>query len=442
MPSVALKDISKRYKIYPSAQDRLKEILTFGRVDYGHEFWALKNIDFSVEPGSILGILGRNGAGKSTLLKIISGVLQPTGGEVEVNGRLSALLQLGAGFNGEFTGRENVLLNGLILGIDRQEMAERFDEIAAFADLGEFMNQPVKTYSSGMRARLGFAVSVNVEPDVLIVDETLSVGDAVFRQMGLQKMRELMNSGTTILFVSHGLGMIRSFCTEALLLHQGEMIASGEVGETLDRYQALVSNAEAEKRGQGQKKKESAASDSDDSDTPSFKNDPKLENRSALRYGTGEAKISNVEILNESRQVVDTVVSGSTVSIRVYLEYAENVGNTSLRVTLRNPTGLEVFSTNTWAEGVQMGKRTEGEQIIVDFTFEVPLQQGNYSVSAALSHSRNKDHYLDRVDVATMFKIALPEGRKPIDGLVDVPTQVEVHNPIQNTVREQEGSSV
>ena len=449
MPSVSLRGISKRYKIYPRAQDRLKEILTLGRVDYGHEFWALKDIDFSVEPGNILGILGRNGAGKSTLLKIISGVLQPTDGEVEVNGRLSALLQLGAGFNGEFTGRENVLLNGLILGIDRQEMIERFDEISAFADLGEFMNQPVKTYSSGMRARLGFAVAVNVEPDILIVDETLSVGDAVFRQMGLQKMKDLMNSGTTILFVSHSLEMIRNFCTEALLLHQGEMVTSGGVGETLDRYQALVSSAEAKKRGKIQKekdpgKKEDPATKIEGFDgpgkigTPAFKNDPELERRSTLRYGTGEAIISNVEVLDEDQQVTEKVVSGSTVSVRVYLQYESGVGNSSLGITLRNPAGLEVFSTSTKAENVRIGRKTRGEQVIVDFTFEVPLQQGAYSVSVALSRAGNKDLHLDRVDVAAVFKIARPRGAGPIDGLVDLPTHVEVHTP----AREQESSSV
>ena len=439
MSSVYLKGISKRYKIYPRAQDRLKEILTLGRVDYGHEFWALKDIDFSVEPGSILGILGRNGAGKSTLLKIISGVLQPTSGEAEVNGRLSALLQLGAGFNGEFTGRENVLLNGLILGIDRQEMIERFDEIAAFADLGEFMDQPVKTYSSGMRARLGFAVSVNVEPDVLIVDETLSVGDAVFRQMGMQKMKDLMSSGTTILFVSHSLEMVRNFCTEALLLHQGEMVTSGGVGETLDRYQALISGTKAEKQGRKQKEKGPGigTEDSGEPETPSFKNDPALERRSALRYGTGEASISNVEVLDEDQQPVDSVVSGSTVTARVYLQYAKGMGNSLLGITLRNPAGLEVFSTSTKAEKAQVGKRTRGEQVIVDFTFEVPLQQGAYSVSVALSRANNKDLYLDRVDVATVFKITRPEGRGPIDGLVDLPTEVEVHS----LVREQESNS-
>ena len=247
MAAITLRGIGKKYRIFPSRQDHLKEILSLGRIKRSHDFWALEDINLDVEPGTTLGILGRNGAGKSTLLKIVSGVLQPTTGTVGVSGRLVPLLGVGAGFNPEFTGRDNVMLNGLLLGMDRKEVLERFDEVEAFADIGEFMDQPVKTYSSGMRSRLGFAVAVNVQPDILVVDETLSVGDAVFKQMGLQRMRELRDSGTTILFVSHSLGMVRSFCDEAILIHKGKMIASGDAGETLDRYEALVSRIRAQK---------------------------------------------------------------------------------------------------------------------------------------------------------------------------------------------------
>ncbi|MGF1472189.1 MAG: ABC transporter ATP-binding protein [Rubrobacteraceae bacterium] len=434
MPSVSLKDISKRYKIYPRAQDRLKEILSFGRVNYGHEFWALKNIDLSVEPGSIVGILGRNGAGKSTLLKIISGVLQPTGGEVEVDGRLSALLQLGAGFNGEFTGRENVFLNGLILGIDRQEMIERFDEIAAFADLGEFMNQPVKTYSSGMRARLGFAVAVNVEPDILIVDETLSVGDAVFKQMGLQKMRDLMNSGATILFVSHSLEMVKNLCTEAVLLHKGELVAAGGTSETLDRYQALLSRLQAQKRGQllDQAPEYNIEEEDEELTTPAFKKDPDLERRHAtLRHGTGRARVSSVEILDEQHRPVELVEAGSIITVRVHVQYLGEVKRSAVSITLRNKAGLDIFSTGTGAESTPIKKRSQDERVIVDFTFQVPLQHGIYSVAAAISEKQSRNLYLDWVDVATVFKIGRPKTRQAFAGLVHLPTQVEIYSPDQ-----------
>src|SRR5215218_5398471 len=194
MPAVSVKGVSKKYRIFPSARDQLKEALSFGRKKYGHDFWALQDIDLEVEPGTTLGIVGRNGAGKSTLLNIIAGIRPPTSGTVEVNGRLVALSGLGAGFNSEFTGRENIMLNGLILGIERKELLERFDEIVEFADLGDFIDQPIKTYSSGMRSKLGFAVAVNVEPDVLILDETLAVGDAVYKETALQKMYELRDA--------------------------------------------------------------------------------------------------------------------------------------------------------------------------------------------------------------------------------------------------------
>ncbi len=245
MSVISLIGISKKYRIFPSRQAHLKEILSFGRIKRSHDFWALEDINLDVAPGTTLGILGRNGAGKTTLLRIISGIVVPTTGTVEVNGRLAALFGTGAGFNPEFTGRDNAMLNGLLLGIDRKEMLERFDEIEAFADIGEFIDQPVKTYSSGMRSRLGFAVAVNVDPDILVIDETLSAGDAVFKQMAFQKMRELLSSGTTILFVSHSLGMVRSFCNRAVLLHKGKMISSGDVSETLERYEALVSDIKA-----------------------------------------------------------------------------------------------------------------------------------------------------------------------------------------------------
>ena len=250
MAVISLKGVSKRYLVFQSWRDRLKRVVTFGRSKTGREFWALKDIDLEVEQGTTLGIIGRNGAGKTTLLRIISGVIQPTDGTVRVDGRLVALFALGAGFDNEFTGRENVILNGLILGISRKEMLERFDEIAAFADIGDFMYEPVKTYSSGMRSRLGFAVAVTIEPDILIVDEALSAGDEAFKDKGLQKMRDLQDSGTTILFVSHGMSQIHEFCNEAILLHQGMVVSRGDTDQVIDEYRVLVSKTTAKQKNQ------------------------------------------------------------------------------------------------------------------------------------------------------------------------------------------------
>ena len=427
---VHLEGVSKSYRIYDRPLDRLKEGLSFGRIHRGRDFWALKDIDLELEPGTTLGVMGRNGAGKSTLLQVISGVLQPTTGTVETVGQV-VLLQIGAGVNPDFTGRENVMLNGLMLGIPRDKLLDRFEEIEAFADIGEFMDQPVKTYSSGMRARLGFAVAVNVEPDILIVDETLSVGDAVFKAMGIQKMLELRDRGTTILFVSHGTGMIKNFCNQAMLLHRGEMLYHGGTAETLDRYQALLSSTEAQRSGRPSGTGyEIETQDEDELEGPIFKENSELEERTpGLRHGTGEAKIMSVEILDENERPVRMVDSLSSVTARVHLQYAEDVKKSHLEITLRNKAGLDVFSASTNAENVSLDGMRKNERAIVDFDFEAWLQPGQYSVTAAVSSPKAKNLYLDWVDVAAVFKIERAKGQPAIPGLVRLPTKATIHGP-------------
>src|SRR5918995_5141563 len=248
MPAVSVRGLSKKYRIFPSPGDRLKETLSFGRKKYGSDFHALQDIDLVVEPGTALGLLGRNGAGKSTLLGIIAGLLQPTSGSVEVDGRVVALSATGAGFDSEMTGRENIMLNGMILGMKRQEILRRFDDIAEFADIEEHMDQPLQTFSSGMRSRLGFAVAINMEPEILLLDETLSPGDKVYKEAAMQKLYELRDSGTAILLVSHTMKTIEEFCTEAILLHKGRKVAAGETTEVIHGYQSLVSGIQAQRK--------------------------------------------------------------------------------------------------------------------------------------------------------------------------------------------------
>jgi ABC-type polysaccharide/polyol phosphate transport system ATPase subunit len=430
MPTaISLEGISKKHRIYSSQRDRLYEALSLGRVKRSRDFLALNDINLEIEQGTSLGLLGRNGAGKSTLLRIISGVLQPSSGFVRVDGRIAALLQLGAGFNPEFTGRENALLNGLFLGIDRKEMIRRFDEIEAFADLGEFMDQPVKTYSSGMRARLGFAVAVNVEPDVLLVDETLSVGDGVFKHMGIQKMRELQSSGATIVFVTHSTGMVKSFCTEAALLHKGNLLAHGDTSETVDRYQALLSNA-ASKEGNSDldtTRLPDSEMDNEEPGTPEFEEDPKLESRpSRLRHGTGEARIQNVEMLNERGEQIETVMPESTTTVRIHVEYMEEVNASVIGFILRNKTGLDIFSTNTKHENAPIGKRRPGDRVIVDFSFQAPLRHGPYSIAAAVESGKKGAGPLDWIDVATALRIERPDTGGNVKALIHLPTKVKV----------------
>jgi ABC-2 type transport system ATP-binding protein len=426
--AISLQGVSKSYRVYPQGHERLREMLNLRRSKGMREFWALRDIDLEIEPGTTLGLLGRNGAGKSTLLQVISGVSQPTRGTLRTKGRISALLQLGAGFNPEFTGRENALMNGLFLGLDRREMLERFDDIEAFADLGEFMDQPVKNYSSGMRARLGFAVAVNVEPDILLVDESLSVGDGVFKHMGVQKMRELRDTGVTIIFVSHSTNMIKNFCTEAAVLHKGRLVAQGDTSETVDEYQAILADASTNKddRTPHRPSPPTTASDNKPVGTK-FKEDPELKKRSErFRHGTGEARIQNVEVLDELGNPVSLVDPTSNVTVRVHVRYLEDVEDSLLRISLRNKSGLDVFSTSTNLEKTPIRHRRAEDRIVVDFRFQVSLRHGPYSVAAGISPGTNKEAYLDRIDVAAAFEIDRPSGRGGYGGLVHLPTQVTV----------------
>ena len=419
MLAVSLKGVSKRYRIYSSSRERLKGALTLGR-GAGTDFWALKDINLDVEPGTALGVLGRNGAGKSTLFKTISGVLQPSTGTVQVNGRMVALFQLGAGFSDDFTGRENILLNGMILGIDRREMLELFDEIAAFADIGEFMDQPLKTYSSGMRARLGFAVAVNVKPDVLLVDETLSTGDAVFKARGIQKMRELRDSGATILFVSHSSSQVRNFCTEAVLLHKGKLVSRGEAAEVADEYHELVSRAARKQKA----KLEGLFGDDMIEETDDLSG-PDLKVRVSQTNGSGEARLGEVEVLDDAGSPVEVASPDSNLTIRVPVHYAHDVENSAVSIVLNDEAGLEVFSTSTDLEDVPLGDRRSGDRALVEFNFPIPLKNGRYSVSAAVTRGKNAS--LDRVGVAAVFKVSRPRDRGAFPGLVHLPTRVTVH---------------
>ena len=434
MNVVTLEGVSKRYRIFRSRQDQLKRYLSFGKAKAGREFWALENINLDVEAGTTLGILGRNGAGKTTLLRIISGVLQPTSGTATVYGRLVALFALGAGFDEEFTGRENVILNGLILGIDRKEMLERFDEIEDFADIGDFMYQPVKTYSSGMRARLGFAVAVTVEPDILVVDEGLSTGDAAFKTKGIQRMRDLQNAGTTVLFVSHGLGQVKEFCNEAALLHQGALISRGDTDQVIEQYRALISEATAQQKNRRDPERapdlESAQDGGNGLGTPSFKENPALSDGDTnLRHGTGDARIRNVELLDDSGSSVDVVAPDSNLTVRAHVQYTKAVNKSLVGIVLRDDAGLDIFSTNTTLEKSPLGKRRAGERVIVDFIFRAPLKPGRYDLATTVSHPKKKDLQLDGIDKAAFFEVSYPHDGEALAGLVRLPTQVNVFEP-------------
>jgi ABC-2 type transport system ATP-binding protein len=429
-PAISLRGIGKKYRISPSRSSRLGEVLSIGKAKKSHEFWALQDVNLDVEPGTTLGVVGRNGAGKSTLLSIISGVLRPTTGEVEVEGRLSAIFGIGTGFNPLFTGRENAMLSGLILGIEHEEMVERFDDIEAFADIGEFMDQPIKTYSSGMRSRLGFAVAINVEPDVLVIDEALSAGDSAFKKKAIQRMYDLKNSGSTVLFVSHSMGMIKRFCTEAVLLHKGRLVTTGSPEEVVDHYEEMLAKS--------QEMKDAGTSELDEQldyeieheeeeDTPTRNEGPGTPN---TRRVVGGAEILGLELLDENGQPAGTLPSGATLTVRVRLRYDEAMEDSTLGIKLQSErAGVEVFSTDTALEGAPLGRKDAGEQAAVDFTFAVPLGSGTYNVDTSLTDPQANGSDVARTQNAATFEITQDGTLAPVRGLVDLPADVEIHGP-------------
>jgi ABC-type polysaccharide/polyol phosphate transport system ATPase subunit len=435
-PAISLKGIGKKYRISPNRSSRLSEILSFGKAKRSREFWALQDVDLDIEAGTTLGVVGRNGAGKSTLLSIISGVLRPTTGEVEVQGRLSAIFGLGAGFNPLFTGRENAMLSGLILGIEYEEMLARFDEIEAFADIGEFMDQPIKTYSSGMRGRLGFAVAINVEPDVLVIDEALSAGDAAFKKKAIQRMYELRESGSTVLFVSHSMGMVKRFCTQAILLHKGRLLRSGSPEEVVDHYEELIANSKEMKEAGGggtgelDEQLDYEIDHEDEEDTPTTKGDGLGAGRTKDTRSVvlGRAEIVALEVLDEKGQPVEELPSGATLTVRVHLRYDELVEDSTLAISVHSQrAGVEIFSTDTALEGVPLGRKDAGEQATVDFTFGVPLGSGVYNVGASLTDPQADGSDVARTQTAATFEITQEAALTPARGLVHLPANVEIH---------------
>jgi ABC-2 type transport system ATP-binding protein len=431
MPAVSIRGVSKKYRLFPGAGARLKETLSFGRKQYGRDFYALQDIDLTVEPGTALGILGRNGAGKSTLVGIISGLLHPTSGTVEVNGRVVALSATGVGFDSEMTGRENIMLNGMILGMKRQEILRRFDDIAEFADIDEHMDQPLETFSSGMRSKLGFAVAINMEPEVLLLDEALSPGDKVYKEAAMQKMDELRNSGTAIVLVSHSMKTIEDFCTEAILLHKGRKIAAGETTEVIHHYDALASGILAQRRNPN-----TDGGQDQDGDVGTD--------------GEGGARIRSVELLDEHLNPLDTspppaappvVPFDSTITVRVHVEYLGAVKDSRISIRLDNETDdVKVFSISTsnrlanTLEEVSLKEVEKGERVTVDFTFKVPLPHSLHTVTAAVRAGEER-LTLDQVK-AFALSIAEPEEGS-VSGIVRLPTDIKIYAP----QRERQGRS-
>ncbi len=374
--AIKVKDISKIYKLYHKPSERLFDALGLAKKGRFPEHRALDHVSFEVKKGETVGIIGTNGSGKSTILKIITGVLSPTEGEVEIEGRISALLELGAGFNMEYTGIENVYLNGMMMGFTREEMDARMDEILRFADIGEFVNQPCRTYSSGMFVRLAFAVSINIDPEILIVDEALSVGDVFFQAKCYKKFEDFKAQGKTIIFVSHDISSVAKYCDRVILLNRGVKLSEGRPKETIDLYKKVLLN-QSQNIANGQVLESAGKAGG-----KLWKDHYEL-NPDVNEYGTGEAEIIDFAIVDEYGSYTNCIQKGTVFEIRSKVLFRNDVPDPIFTYTFKTVQGTAVTGTNTMYERVGVGLARAGEVYVATFRQEMNLQGGEYLLSVS-----------------------------------------------------------
>ncbi len=369
---IEVSHLTKQYKLYEHNRDRVADALGFGKRAHYTEHLALNDVTLSIQRGETVGIIGTNGSGKSTILKIITGVLTPTRGDVRVNGRISALLELGAGFNMEYNGIENIYLNGTMIGFTEEEIKEKLPAILEFADIGDYVYQPVKMYSSGMFMRLAFALSINIDPEILIVDEALAVGDVFFQAKCFHKFDEFKKAGKTVLFVSHDMSSISKYCDRVILLNQGVKLGEGTPKEMIDIYKrVLVGQYHPEEE-------ESTAPDAPQSGTVA-------ENPEKLEYGSGKARIAAYDILDEAGKVNSTILKGTECTFRMSVEFLEDVKAPIFAFTIKNKYGVEITGTNTMFEKAFLDSVKKGECKTVTFRQKMDLQGGEYLLSLGVT---------------------------------------------------------
>ncbi len=395
-----VQNVSKLYRLYRRPVDRLLEALPFTTNYSPTEFWALRDVNLNVERGEILGVVGPNGSGKSTLLQIVSGILEPTRGRVITQGRIAALLELGAGFNLEFSGRENVFLNGEILGISRRDMERVFPEIERFAEIGAFIERPVKEYSSGMYVRLAFATAIHVDPEILIVDEALAVGDAIFANRCIKKFEELKKRGITVLFVSHDLGLVKRLADRAALMLDGRVAAYGTPSEVVNRYVGVV--LERQER-EGIHRGERVG-------TPG----------GTHRHGDGASRVTSVELMDAARGTATrNLQPGEPVTIRVTARAEKALEDPVVGVLIRNRLGIDVYGTNTRIEGVEVGHVAAGDTFEVEFTFDCLLTRQDYTLTVATQY--REGYSQDWLDDVISFSVV---DARDVAGFANFKTKV------------------
>jgi lipopolysaccharide transport system ATP-binding protein len=397
--AIRLKNVSKRYRI-GGGLPNLWVMLGFNsKMRPGEDHWAVKDLTFQLEPGEALGIIGPNGAGKTTILKLLSYITKPSSGEIEVNGRFSALIELGAGFHPELTGRENVFLNGTILGMKRSEIKARFDEIVAFAGIGHYLDTPVKRYSSGMYARLGFAIAAHVDPQVLLVDEVLAVGDHAFQMKCHARMDELRSNGTSLIFVSHNMEAVRRVCDRGLVMYGGQPIFQGTAVEAVLAYSEAVREAAREEEV----------------------NVPVNGGLSARTF-TFDAEIERTCLLDMGGRPVNLLTSGEVVYVAMDVCFHRAVDNPIFAFFIQTPDGRLVYNTTTRWMNVPTGQFYAGERCQVLFSINARLLDGEYELGVDIA-SAELSHYYDRQERATTFWVKGGNGAK---GLVDLDAQINI----------------
>lgn len=383
--AIKVEDLGKCYQIYDKPQHRLLQMLVRNHRKFFRDFWALKNVSFEVPRGDTVGIVGRNGSGKSTLLQLICGTLSPTCGSVAMTGRVAALLELGSGFNPEFTGRENIYMNAAVLGLTRQEADERYEDIVAFADIGDFIDQPVKTYSSGMVVRVAFSVAINVNPAVLVVDEALSVGDAAFQRKCMRRLEELSDSGVTLLFVSHDTEAVRTLCSSAIYLTHGEIKCKGGAKDVCIEYERDLFGAS--KRGVATGNKTRGAEETIDNSTL----DPELLNSSEKVYGDGRIEIREIAVTDLNQRRINVLPVGTRFVVSYVAEFRAHVPRPIFGIMLTTKEGVCVFGTNTTDIDVSRRSYISGDRVRMKFILRNYLGPGIYYLTCGVHSTDNED---------------------------------------------------
>ena len=431
---VKIEKLCKNYKMFDRKTDRLIEAVIPG-IERHKVFKALDGLDLEIKKGEVLGILGKNGAGKSTLLKMITGVVTPTSGKIEINGKISSLLELGAAFNMELTGIENIYQHGQVMGLSNEEIEKKKPEIIAFADIGDHLYQPVKTYSSGMFARLAFACAINVDPDILIVDEVLSVGDMAFQLKCFKKFEEFKENGKTILFVTHSVSDILKNCTRTIIIDSGNKIFDGSVKEGVERYKKIIVGIDEDIKKQEiqeekiEKNKEEQSKQSKSKKRETWK-EHFTENPNIVEYGNKQAEVIDYGIFDKNNNYLQMIENDKEIVLKSKILFNNTVKSPIFTVTVKDFQGNDICGTNTLIEKIDTGEYKKGEVVEVEFKQKLPLAAGKYTLSFSCTHfsSRGELEVLNRKYDALLIEIL---STKDYVGLITLDSEITI-NKIEN----------